>query len=316
MGAGAPVVRVRSVWKSYGDVAALRDVSCEVRTGTVMCLVGQNGAGKSTLLSLVVGLQPPDRGTVEVGGRNPFQWGPSSRALIGFAPQELAVYAGLTVRQNLDFYCDVYRHRGRRRREVLDRAIDGMVLRHVLDRKVRLLSGGEKRRLHTAMALVAEAPLLVLDEPTVGADPSSRSRLLEIVRARAADGAAVIYSTHYLREVEVLDGDIMILHEGRLIASGRIAELITRYGEKRVELTFRDAVPEALRGLGRCLDTRRIEIAAQDMGGDLLVAVLARLDQVELRRLEQVLMQPSNLDDVFAYLTAGTPAMRGTGFDG
>jgi len=298
------MVEVDAVWKAYGDVVALRDVSCTVQAGTITSLVGQNGAGKSTLISLVVGLQRPDRGTVGVGGLDPFQWGTRARRLIGFAPQELAIYAGLTVRQNLDFYCDIYRYRGHRRRGVLDRAIDGLLLRDLLNRKAALLSGGEKRRLHTAMALVAEAPLLVLDEPTVGADPASRARLLDIIKARAEDGTAVIYSTHYLREIEILEGRAVILHHGRVKAAGKIADLIATYGEATVNLTFQDSVPDLLRKIGRCCDDRRVDISERDVDGDLLTTVLSRIGPAGLQRIEKVLLKPPNLDDVFAVLTA------------
>lgn len=296
------MVRVAEVWKSYGEIAALVGVSCVVRSGTITCLLGQNGAGKSTLISLIVGLQRPDRGSVLVGGMNPFQWGIGARELVGFAPQELAVYAGLTVQQNLDFYCDVYRYRGKRRIGALDRVLDDLFMRTLVHRKVALLSGGEKRRLHTALALLAEAPLLVLDEPTVGADLASRERLLETVRKRADEGAAVIYSTHYLNEIERLGGHVIFLHKGQVKAAGRVDEMLALYGETTVSLSFRDHIPESLTTLDEG-NGRSIRVSSRDAGGELLPIILNMIDPDDVRQIERVTLRPPNLDDVFVCLT-------------
>lgn len=306
-GCGA-VVDVSEVWKTYGDVTALRGVSCTMDPGTITSLVGLNGAGKSTLISLIVGLQRPDRGRVQVGGLNPAEWGVAARKLVGFAPQELAVYMGLTVRQNLDFYCDIFRYRGQYRRRALDRAIEGLFLGALLRRKVALLSGGEKRRLHTAMALLAEAPLLVLDEPTVGADLASRTRLLGVVKDRSAEGSTIIYATHYLSEIEHLDGQILVIDKGCIKASGRVDEILRKYGQARVSLVFRTEPPPCLRQIGGVSTGNSIEVSAQDRSKDLLPFVLSLLSHEEMLQITGITFHPPTLDDIFAKLIGAEEA--------
>ena len=216
---------VLRVAKSYGDVRALVDVDLHVEPGEVVGLLGANGAGKTTLVSIVAGLLRPDSGQVDVGGS------------VGLAPQELGIYPTLTVRENLQFFAELAGFRPAAARREAENIAEVLSLTDKFSAVAETLSGGQKRRLHAGMALVGTPQLLLLDEPTVGADVETRAQLLEVVRARAAAGAAVVYSTHYLHEIEQLDAAVAILDRGRVVASGPWRDLVAGNADSIVELT-------------------------------------------------------------------------------
>lgn len=215
--------RLEGVVKRFRDVVALDGVSLSVEPGAIVALLGPNGAGKSTLVGIACGLLKPDAGTVHVSSRP------------GVAFQEIGIYPSLTVRENLWAFADVH---GVPRRSV-SRLLEPFVLTELADRVAGRLSGGEQRRLHAAIALVHSPRVVLLDEPTAGADVTTRAAILDAVRSLAARGVAVLYTTHYLPEVEALDAGVAILEAGRVIASGTVASL-AGHAESTLELTFAD----------------------------------------------------------------------------
>jgi ABC-2 type transport system ATP-binding protein len=239
------VLEVANVHKSYGAVPALGGVDLTVAAGEVLGLLGPNGAGKTTLVSIVAGLRRADAGVVRVCGIDVAKDPTAARRCTGLAPQELGIYPILTVRENLVFFGELAGLRRARLSRRIDEVADALELTGLLQRLARDLSGGEKRRVHTAMALMHRPQLLLLDEPTTGVDVSTRSRLLDVVRELANDGAAVCYSTHYLPEVEALGASVAILDSGRVVARGTVAELVQAHGRSAVELRF-DGPPPAL----------------------------------------------------------------------
>jgi ABC-2 type transport system ATP-binding protein len=231
------MLEAQELVKQYGTCRALDGFDLTVEPGEITGLIGHNGAGKTTFVEVVTGLNHPDAGRVSVGGvdvrRDPRQ----ARRLIGVAPQELALYVSATVRDNLRLFGALA---GLRRR-ALDRAIDQVAeelqLTGVLGQRAGLLSGGQRRRTQAATALIGGAPLLLLDEPTAGADPQTRAALLEAVRARAAGGAAVLYTTHYLPELTDLHATLAVARSGRIIARGGQETLMKGLpGELRLRL--------------------------------------------------------------------------------
>ena len=224
--------------KSYGAEEALRGVDLDIAAGEIVGLLGPNGAGKTTMVSIIAGLRRADAGSVSVNGVDALAHPDAARRQLGLAPQELAVYPSLSTRENLRFFGELADLRGRGLAARIDEVAHTLALTEFLDRQVRTLSGGEKRRVHTAMALLHRPPLLLLDEPTTGVDVSTRAQVLAAVRALAADGAAVCYSTHYLAEVEALDASVAILDHGQMIARGTMDELIQAHGGSAVELVF------------------------------------------------------------------------------
>ena len=259
------MLTVRGVHKRYGAVEALRGVDLEVDAGEICALVGPNGAGKTSLVSIVAGLRRPDGGHVEVGGLDVTKHREKVGRLLGLAPQELAIYPSLKVRDNIVLYGELAGLRGAELRRRVDQTAEALGITDLLGRLGNALSGGQKRRLHTAMALVHRPPLLLLDEPTVGADIESRQQLLALVRRLAGEGAAVCYSTHYLPEVEVLGASVAILEAGRVIARGSLAELLAAHAEPAVELQFHGAPPgHLLTRPGAVVDGDRVRIPATD----------------------------------------------------
>jgi ABC-2 type transport system ATP-binding protein len=212
--------------KRFGDTVALDGFDLAVAAGEIAGLIGHNGAGKSTFARITAGLVSPDAGAVRVGGLDASRSAARVRPMLGLAPQELALYPTATARENLFAFAGLYGLRRRDARPRIDELADALVLGPVLDRRVRDLSGGQQRRLQAATAMIHRPRVLLLDEPTVGADPITRDALLAVVRAAAADGAAVVYTTHYLPELDTLDATVAVADHGRVVARGRRAELL------------------------------------------------------------------------------------------
>jgi ABC-2 type transport system ATP-binding protein len=226
---------VENLQKSYGPVQALRGVDLEISEGEIVALLGPNGAGKTTLVSIVAGLHPPDSGRVRVKGVDVLAQPEKARRHLGIAPQQTGVYPVLTVYENLYFFGALGGLGKAALRRRIEEASEAFELLPLLDRQARFLSGGEARRLHTAMALMHDPALLLLDEPTAGVDVGTRSRLLEVVRGLAERGSAICYSTHYLGEVEELSASVAILDHGRIIARDSLEGLLRNHGQANAE---------------------------------------------------------------------------------
>jgi ABC-2 type transport system ATP-binding protein len=232
------MLNAHAVQKRYGNVVALDGFDLHVEAGEIVGLVGHNGAGKSTFVEIVAGLTRPDAGRVEVAGIDVTGRSTRVRELIGLAPQEMSLYLPLTVRENVRLFGGLAGLRGRTLRSAIAATAAALGLTEVLDRPVGLLSGGQRRRAQAATALVHRPRLLLLDEPTAGADPGTRQALLAMVRECAADGTAVCYTTHYLPELADLAATIAVVSRGRVIARGTQQQLLAGVpGELRVVLT-------------------------------------------------------------------------------
>jgi ABC-2 type transport system ATP-binding protein len=241
------MLEITGLQKSYGECAVLRGVDLHAPPGRVLGLLGANGAGKTTLISIVAGLRRADGGDVRVAGVNALREPRRAARHLGLAPQGLGLYPTLTVEANLTLFARLAGLRGpavgRRVRETAER----LGLAELLGRRSAELSGGQQRRLHTGMAVLHRPDVMFLDEPTVGADVQSRAGILDVVRSLADEGATVVYTTHYLPEIERLGADVAILHEGRIAVRGGLDEVIGRYACASVALRFAGP-PPALRG--------------------------------------------------------------------
>lgn len=281
-------LEARGIEKSYGPVRALRGVDLTIAPGEVLALLGHNGAGKTTLVSLVAGLRRPDAGWVHVDGIDVAADPLATRRRLGLAPQENALYPIVSARENLRVFGALAGLRGRVLRERIEEAAVAFSLDGFMDRPVEQLSGGQRRRVHTAAAVLHRPPLLLLDEPTVGADVETRDALLELVRGLARDGHAVCYSTHYLPEVEALGASVAVLERGRLIARGTINELVAAHASSAVELIFDGPAPaldgaDVEGGVAR-IPARDPARAAATILAELPTDVRAQLQSVELVR--------------------------------
>lgn len=230
------IVNISKLRKSFADVVAVDGITITVEPGEVHGILGPNGAGKSTTINCITGLLSYDEGSVTYeDGQTISRW----KRNIGYIPQDLAIYPDLTAEENVRFFCSLYGFRGNELKKKTDEALDFVGLLEVKRKKASEFSGGMKRRLNMACGIVHSPKLIIMDEPTVGIDPQSRNRILENVRALNKKGATIIYTTHYMPEVEEICNKITVIDHGKVIASGTKEEIIDRIGRDReIDVTF------------------------------------------------------------------------------
>ncbi len=219
---------VQALHKRYGPIVALDHVSFGVAEGEIFGLLGPNGAGKTTLLSILSGLLQPSGGEVRIAGRPLRATDRELRRAVGMVPQELALYGELSARENLLFFGELYGLRGADLRGRVNEVLAAIGLADRADDRADTFSGGMKRRLNLGIALVHRPRLLLLDEPTVGVDPQSRNHIFEEVRRLNRAGVTIVYTSHYMEEVQALCQRIGIIDHGRLVASDTLANLLRR----------------------------------------------------------------------------------------
>lgn len=296
------MLQVEEVQKWYPGAAqpALEGVSLSVAPGGICCVIGRNGAGKSTLMSSIVGLIPISSGRVTLDGMSLPDSLPLRRR-VGFAAQSEALYPLLSGRENLQTFgrlagVEPSVLRGR----IADLA-DRLGIAGFLDRPVRELSGGERRRVHVAAALVGGPDVVMLDEPTAGVDPQTRSNVLSLVRSLAAEGAMVLYSTHYLHEVEQLDGRVVMLEQGRELASGSVESIVNTHTAASVELGFSVTVDVPSLPWRHDWVEERLVVEVRNPTEDL-PSILQHLGPAALHLCSLEVVEP-NLDRAFLALT-------------
>jgi ABC-2 type transport system ATP-binding protein len=232
------MLSLRGLGKDYGDRVAVAGIDLEVAKGEILGLLGPNGAGKTTTISMACGVTTPSRGSVTIGGADLAREPYAAKRKLGLVPQDLALYEELTARQNLAYFAALYGVP--KSAPAIDRALDLAGLADRAKEPVKQFSGGMKRRLNLAAGLVHEPELLVLDEPTVGVDPQSRAHIFDAVKALRAKGLTVVYTSHYMEEVEALCDRVAIMDGGKLVALGTIPELVGKHGGKGVTIELED----------------------------------------------------------------------------
>jgi ABC-2 type transport system ATP-binding protein len=228
------VFRAENLVKKYGDLRAVDGISFEVKKGELYGLLGPNGAGKTTTMSMLSGLLKPDEGTVLFDGIDLAAEPIRVKAQIGVVPQETALYETLSARENLRFWAGLYGLSGKELDAAVDRTLDRVGLATRAKEPVKGFSGGMKRRLNLALGLVHGPRAILMDEPTVGIDPQARANILEAVRAIAASGTTVVYTTHYLEEAESLCDRVAIIDHGKILAEGTVDELKRRVSDREL----------------------------------------------------------------------------------
>jgi ABC-2 type transport system ATP-binding protein len=306
-----PIVEVTGLSKTYpgAERPAVDGIDLTIPGGGIFGLLGPNGAGKTTFLSMLCGLLAPGGGRLRVLGHDVRHHADRVKRLFGLVPQELALYPTLTGRENLDFFGRLYGLRGRHLKERVERALAIGQLEEFADRRAATYSGGLKRRLNLVIGLIHEPRLLVLDEPTVGIDPQSRRFIHDSLRALNAQGVSIIYTTHYMEEVESLCDHVAIIDHGRIIARGTLGELLGTYQHGAIELrteTPPDAdAAEALRALpgveAVAVDDRLITVTS-NKPETTLPALLAALGERGIG-VASLSMGTTHLEQVFLNLT-------------
>ncbi len=302
-----PILEVRDLRKNYGPTEALRGVSFAVETGEIFGLLGPNGAGKTTLLSIISCLLAPTSGEMMLEGHRLVRADRDLRRRIGIVPQELALYGELTARENLNFMGELYGLHGaglyKRTDEVL--ALIGLADRP--HQQAATFSGGMKRRLNLGLGLMHSPRLLLLDEPTTGVDPQSRNHIFEGVRRLNAEGMTIIYTSHYMEEVQALCSRVGIIDQGRLIACDTLPTLLRqmdgliRIRVPQVTPELRDRIAQLDARVVRTGDEQTVDLECHDVKSTLLqLLALLTESHTELTSLET---EEPNLERVFLHLT-------------
>lgn len=306
-----PVVDVRELRKAFGDHQAVAGLSLHIARGECFGLLGPNGAGKSTTLKLLLGLLPPDSGVVHVLGMPVPQRAREARLRIGVVPQTDALDPDFTVAENLFVYGRYFGMSSAQCRARIDYLLDWSGLRAKRDAKIAELSGGMKRRLTLARALINDPEVLFLDEPTTGLDPRTRLDLWQIIRDLVKDGASILLTTQYLEEADELADSITVIDHGKVIAEGTSDQLKSRMGGDVIEFQLSDVASrqkamEVVAHIGTKKpvfdeETLAISIPVKD-GAKVLAEVVRALDKAHIEPASLSLHRPS-LDDVFLALT-------------
>ncbi|WMM26321.1 ABC transporter ATP-binding protein [Tissierella sp. MB52-C2] len=225
------IVSVKNLTKRYEDITAVDNVSFEVKKGDILGLVGPNGAGKSTTIQMISGLLIPDKGEILFEENKSFKnW----RFHLGLVPQDLAIYPDLSARENVTFFASLYGLNGENLKKQVNESLTSVGLHEQKDKKAKHFSGGMKRRLNIACAITHKPKLIIMDEPTVGIDPQSRNFILESIKKLQNQGTTVIYTSHYMEEVEEICNKLLIIDHGQIILSGATDEIKALYKNSRI----------------------------------------------------------------------------------
>ncbi|MFC8200800.1 ATP-binding cassette domain-containing protein [Streptomyces sp. NPDC057298] len=297
--------------KTFGDVKALDGVDLDVPEGTVLGLLGPNGAGKTTTVRCLTTLLRPDRGRAVVAGIDVLKHPNEVRRSIGLSGQFAAVDEYLTGRENLHMVGQLYQMRAKQAKVRAVELLEQFNLTDAADRPAKTYSGGMRRRLDLAAALVVSPPVMFMDEPTTGLDPRNRQQLWEVIKQLVSGGTTLLLTTQYLEEADHLAHDICVVDHGRVIARGTSDQLKARTGGERVEVVVHDrehigTATEVLRGFGKGETTvedhtRRLTVPVSG-GAKLLAEVIRELDARGIE-IDDIGLRRPTLDDVFLSLT-------------
>ncbi len=301
------IISMDDVMKRFGHNLALDSFSLHMEKGEVIGLLGPNGAGKTTCIRSIIGLIPIDDGSISVFGYHQDGKNRDIKRKIGYVTQELTIYEEMSAQENLAFFGSLYGMTKEQISQKVPEVAKIIGLEGRLVERAKHFSGGMKRRLNIGCALMHDPQLIIMDEPTVGIDPQSRNFILEFVKRLASQGTSILYTSHYIEEVEAVASRICIMDQGHTIASGTLTELIARIkGDSHILITVRISSQEKLQQLRSIPEIK--EVALQDNeyhivvpGGitvfDKIIAILA--DQT----IVNVNSKQPNLEDVFLTLT-------------
>lgn len=290
------MIEVADLRKSFGSHTAVDGVSFEIRRGETFGLLGPNGAGKTTTLSMMIGILVPDGGTVSINGADPSH--PATRRGIGIAPQALSLYEELSADENLRFFAELYGYSGTALKERVDWALEFSGLTDRRRNRVSTYSGGMKRRLNMACAMIHEPDVILLDEPTVGVDPQSRNHIFERIEELKGQQRTILYTTHYMEEAERLCDRVAIMDAGRVLAIDTVEQLIRDHGgDTIVEAEVADDPPATAQLPAPVTDEGRLQFASPDPLKEIL-----RLSESGVNLATLQIRQP-DLECVFLNLT-------------
>jgi ABC-2 type transport system ATP-binding protein len=303
------IVKIENLVKRYGDLIALDHLSLEIKEGEIFGLLGPNGSGKTTAINCLLSLLKFDKGNIEIFGK---EMTPSSYDIkrnIGIVMQNVAVFEELSVYENIDYFCSLYVTDKKKRKELVDEAIGFVALKDFVKFQPKKLSGGLLRRLNIACGIAHKPKLIILDEPTVAVDPQSRNNILEGIKKLNEQGATIIYTSHYMEEIEQLCSRLAILDKGKVIATGTKEEVkgMISLGEKIVIEAFNinDDHLDKIRELPNVIDVElreNILTIRQKNGASNLVNIMNFITENTISYGKIYSEQPT-LNDVFLEIT-------------
>jgi len=305
------ILEVQNLIKKYGDFAAVKGISFDIKEGEIFSLLGPNGAGKTTTISVLSTLYAPTGGDALVGGHSVSKEPMAVRQLIGVVPQDLAIYDELTARENLSFWGQMYGLRGKALKTRMDEVLEQIGLSDKANNRVKTYSGGMKRRVNIGVGLLHKPRLLFMDEPTVGIDPQSRRAILDSVKELNKQGMTVLYTTHYMEEAQELSDRVGIIDHGELIALGTQSELTRQVGENDTlilrlgEGEDAEALAAAVRSLPGVLKADVTDGAVTVIAPEaevILAQAVTKANEVGVK-IRSVEIQEPNLEAVFLHLT-------------
>lgn len=303
------VIRVDNLVKRYKELIALDHFSMEVREGEILGLLGPNGSGKSTTINCILSILEYDSGDIKVFGKEMSPKSYDIKRQIGVVPQEVAVFDEFTVYENIDFFCGLYVKDREERRKLVDEAIEFVALQDFVKFKPKKLSGGLLRRLNIACGIAHKPKLIFFDEPTVAVDPQSRNNILEGICKLREEGATIVYTSHYMEEIEKLADRVIIMDKGRAIASGTVDELkamIKKSELIRIEVPGLDAIT-----INKINDLKNIYTVSYEDNvlkveagsGKHNVIDIINILQDKGYKLRKIFSEQPTLNDVFLELT-------------
>lgn len=308
------MLKVQNIIKNYEGKQVLKGISFHLKQGESFGLLGPNGAGKSTLIGIMTGLIHATSGTVTIGGIDLHKETKHAQQLIGIVPQEIALYLDMSAKENLTFWGKMYGLKGEELKSRVQEILELIGLGNRANDKVKVFSGGMKRRVNIGCAILHRPKLLIMDEPTVGIDPQSRNHILETVKTLNSEGMTIIYTSHYMEEVEYLCEKIAIMDQGSFIKVGDLSELAELVGEKR-EIIFTIKCEQGQKDMERVcryineyhplndftVQENQIKLF-DDNPQHLLSQLIQGVTALHVQLISAEVVEP-NLENVFLYLT-------------
>lgn len=304
------ILKVENISKKFDEKLVLDNISFNVEKGDIFGLIGPNGAGKSTLINIITGIIDPETGSASIGGFDIKKDPIKAKKFIGLVPQELALFETMSAYDNLEFFATLYGLKRKVLKDKIDDVLELVGLSDKREKKVKTFSGGMKRRLNLAVAIMHEPEIIILDEPTVGIDPQSRNHIFQYIKEiNKEKNTTVIYTSHYMEEVEFLCDDIFILDEGKEIAYGSkssVKKMISTNNKVHVETynVIKDLI-SSIENLKGVIDAKSnykdIDLLVEEK--EFSVKSLLDIMEKEGANIKNINVKEPNLEEVFLALT-------------